>query len=237
MKAIVMTYDRNAVLTDHMIACYRQLWPDHPFIFNIPYQHAERCIEGHDRKYIKTLPDIKITVLQLLSELDDEEWIYWCIDDRYPVNLDIVHLRKFVSLVEKEDDPGFSGLLLCRASTMLRENQLTDINIRRWDINLLERKKYYRIWVHQFLRVKVIRTMFLGFPDVIERAGLMDPMKNKLVRPPDQMLYVTEQDYAHFEESTINGVLTEKCHDSLLSHGFDIPEWFRGKTTPNPALG
>jgi hypothetical protein len=237
MKAIVMTYDRNAVLTNHMITCYRELWPDHPFIFHIPFQQSERCIPGNDRKYLKTPPDIKATVLQLLEGLNDDEWIYWCIDDRYPVSIDVENLREFVDRIQKEDNPEFCGLLLCRAGTMLRENQLTGLNIRRWDINLFERKNYYRIWVHQFIRVKVIKTMFLGFPDVIERAGQMDPMKNRLFRPEDQKLYVTEHDYAHFDESSINGVLTERCLASMLSHGFKIPEWFMGQTIPNPDLG
>lgn len=237
MKAIVLTFDQNAVLTEHMIACYRELWPEHPFIFRIPFQNPNRYKASSDREYIPTPADIKNTVLQLLTDLPDDEWIYWCIDDRYPVLLDTNALRHFIRMLEKENDRTISGLLFCRAATMLRENQLTGASMERWGLTLLERKKYYRIWVHQFVRVKVVRTMFLGFPEVIARAGLMYPMKNSLIRPSDHQLFVTEQDYAHFEESSINGVLTERCLTSLMAHGFEIPEWFRGKTIPNPDLG
>ncbi len=237
MKAIVLTYDRNAILTDHMIACYRDLWPGHPFIFRIPYQNPDRCSPAIDLEYRKTPGDIKNTVLQLLVDLPDDEWIYWCIDDRYPVFLDTVALCHFMQLLERESDKSFSGLLCCRAATMQRENQLTGVSCQRWEITLLERKNYFRIWVHQFVRVKVIRNLFLGFPDVIARAGLMYPMKNSLIRPSDHNLYVTEQDHAHFEESSIKGVLTERCMTSLMDRGFEIPEWFQSQTVPNPDLG
>lgn len=237
MNAIVLTFDRNAVLTQHMITCYRELWPDHPFIFRIPFQNPDRCSLSSDSEYRPTPADIRNTVLQLLMDLPDDEWIYWCIDDRYPVFLDTSSLSHFIRMLNQENDRTISGLLFCRAATMHRENQLTGASLERWGLTLLERKKYYRIWVHQFVRVKVIRTMFLGFPEVIGRAGLMDPMKNNLIRPADHQLYVTGQDYAHFEESSINGVLTERCLTSLMAHGFEIPQWFRGKTTPNPDLG
>ena len=38
-------------------------------------------------KYLTAPSDIKGTVLHLLTEIDDEEWIYWCVDDKYPIQL------------------------------------------------------------------------------------------------------------------------------------------------------
>ena len=78
MKAIVLTYDRNAVLTEHMISRYEALWPQHPFEFRIPYQTTLKRPDSR-REYIKTVTDIKATVLQLIADLDVEEWVYWCI--------------------------------------------------------------------------------------------------------------------------------------------------------------
>src|SRR5438046_9676836 len=39
MKAIVLTCDRFRAITEHMIRQYETLWPDHPFVFRVPYQN------------------------------------------------------------------------------------------------------------------------------------------------------------------------------------------------------
>ena len=39
IKAIVLTWDRSRAITDHMILQYERLWPDHPFVFHIPFQN------------------------------------------------------------------------------------------------------------------------------------------------------------------------------------------------------
>src|SRR6187397_1047533 len=38
IKAIVLTCDRFRAITRHLILKYERLWPDHPFIFHVPYQ-------------------------------------------------------------------------------------------------------------------------------------------------------------------------------------------------------
>ena len=71
IKAIVLTCDRYRAITRHVIFQYDQLWPDHPFVFHIPYQE----LGGTDTqrvKYFTSPSDIKGTVLHLLAEIDDE---------------------------------------------------------------------------------------------------------------------------------------------------------------------
>ena len=236
IKAIVMTYDRNAILTEHMIKCYEELWPNHPFIFRIPFQDENRCIIGSNREYVRTSPAIKETVLTLLEDLDDEEWIYWCIDDRYPAFINTKQVSIFIEWIKQGKFSEISGLLFCRAQNMAKNNFLTGESTVIERELLLERKAYYKIWMHQFIQVKVIRTMFKGFPDIIIRAALMDPMKNSLLKPINHKLFVTNSDYAHYEESTIGGVLTVNCLESLKSKGFKIPDWHTGETVINPIL-
>ncbi|MFN2540579.1 MAG: hypothetical protein ABR514_00215, partial [Chthoniobacterales bacterium] len=86
MKAIVLTCDRFRAMTEHMIRQYEGLWPNHPFVFRIPFQQ----LRGQDtdrREFRQTPENIRGTVLQLLDDLEDEEWVYWCIDDKYPIRL------------------------------------------------------------------------------------------------------------------------------------------------------
>src|SRR5437764_10412602 len=86
IKAIVLTCDRYHVIIRHMIYQYDRLLPNHQFVFHIPYQD----VGGTDTKrimYFASPSDIKGTVLHLLADIDDEEWIYWCVDDKYPIEL------------------------------------------------------------------------------------------------------------------------------------------------------
>ena len=86
IKSIVLTCDRYRAITEHMIFQYDRLWPDHPFVFHVPYQELGG-VDTERVKYLTAPSDIKGTVLHLLTEIDDEEWIYWCVDDKYPIQL------------------------------------------------------------------------------------------------------------------------------------------------------
>jgi hypothetical protein len=232
--AIVLTYDRNAVLTEHMIRCYEDLWPNHPFVFRIPFQHENRCYPLKNREYLRTSSDIKPTILTLIKDLDDEEWIYWNIDDRYPTKIKQHGLTNIIHNLSKVDLPDLCGIMFCRSRIMMKRERLMTSLVSFSDFLLFERIDYFKIWMPQFLKVKVIRYMFNKFPDVIEKAIDMDALKNALTKPPHHRLFVTNEDYADFEESTIGGVLTELCYSDLLAKGFNIPDWFTGNLIKNP---
>src|SRR5947207_15296596 len=86
IRAIVLTCDRWRAITRHLILKYERLWPDQPFIFHVPYQE----LPGSDTDRIKYHPPhehIKGTILHLLADIDDEEWIYCGVDDKYPIQL------------------------------------------------------------------------------------------------------------------------------------------------------
>ena len=53
MKAVVLTYDANHFLTDHMIDCYQSLWPSNPFQFLVPYQvYPKKLVDKYEDKII-----------------------------------------------------------------------------------------------------------------------------------------------------------------------------------------
>jgi hypothetical protein len=104
----VLTCDRDRAITRHMIYLVRPPWPDHPFIFHIPYQE----VGGTDTKLVKYFlspTDIRGTVLHLLAEIDDEEWIYWCVDDKYPIHLPTDKITILISHAMRS--PHIDGLL------------------------------------------------------------------------------------------------------------------------------
>jgi FkbM family methyltransferase len=225
IKAIVLTYDRNSIITEHMIKCYDELWPGHPFIFRIPYQDKNRCNTGLNREYVKTSPAIKETVLTLLDNLEDEDWIYWCMDDKYPIKLNVPEIELICKSLLNADISNLSGVLFCRARKMLDQNYLMGEQILSKTEKLIERKAYHQIWIPQFLKVKVIRHLFLSFPN-ITRARTMDPLKHTIIKPNDHRLFVTQTNHAVFGESSFDGILTANCYQSMVDKCMAVPSSF-----------
>lgn len=239
MKAIVLTCDRYRALTEHMIFKYGELWPDHPFVFRIPYQ--ELCGSADNRhQYVKTPSEIRATTLQLIADLDDNEWIYWCVDDKYPIELVLPKIRTFIADAEEFADAG--GILFCRCKALLRRADDTLFPGERTNSSgdiYLERRGWNQIWIHQLLRVKVLRYLFSHMPLEIASAKLMDHLKDGISKPSDLRLYVTKENFAVFGESTHKGTINQNCYDSIVKTDIELPKWFQepnGKVVINGKL-
>jgi hypothetical protein len=227
IKAIVLTCDRYRAITEHMIFQYDRLWPGHPFVFHVPYQE----LGGTDTervKFVTSPSDIKRTVLHLLAEIDEEERIYWCVDDKYPIQLVTDKIGTLISHAMRS--PEVDGLLFCRCRATLNNPKLTlfprKVKNPFGDI-YLERKAWFQIWIHQILRAKVLRHLFTHLPDVIPNAKAMDELKNDVPKLAEHRLFVTKENFAVFGESTRGGVVTQNCYESMVTARIEIPEWFR----------
>ena len=237
IKAIVLTYDRYRAITEHMIFQYDRLWPDHPFVFHVPYQQLGG-VDTERVKYLNAPSDIKGTVLHLLSEFDDEEWIYWCVDDKYPIQLITDRIASLIPHAMRS--PEVDGLLFCRCRATLNNPRLTlyprKITNAFGDV-YFERKAWFQIWIHQILRAKVLRHLFTHLPDNIPNAKAMDELKNHVPKLPEHRLFVTKENFAVFGESTRRGVVTQNCYESMIAAGIELPEWFRQPDGEHVTLG
>ena len=233
-----MTFDKYRVLTDHMIFKYAQLWPDHPFQFRVPYQELGLSPASQRIEYRRTAPGIKETVLALLEDLPDDELIYWCIDDKYPISLDVPRIARIYEWLSRERDSRVSGLLCCRCRHMWDDRYLTGetINDPRGNV-YLERANYAQIWQHQFVRVGVIRHLFESFREVIDYPRRMDRMKEKLPKPASHRLFVSHRNLAVFGESAERGILTLNCRRSLAANGLPAPSWATETTAREHLVG
>lgn len=226
VKALVLTCDRYRVFTDHMISCYGKLWPGHPFVFHVPYQKIPPEPHDEGRIYIRCPGDIQGTARALLNGLDDEEMIYWCIDDKYPIRLDTASIARLHRYLFSDGRPDIGGLLFCRCRGMWKKRNLSGGLIKD-DLGnvLLERKNYSQIWIHQYLKVKVLRHLFDSFPEVIATAKEMDEYKGRLQKPESHRLFVTRKNHGVFGESTTRGMVTANCLGSLRAHNLSPPAW------------
>ena len=89
MKGIVLSFDPHLEVANLLVETYNQLWPDCRFQFRIPFTDRDpRAIfRAQNVEFISTPPDIRSTVKSLLCDLPEHEFVFWCIDDRYPIEI------------------------------------------------------------------------------------------------------------------------------------------------------
>lgn len=232
MRALVLTFDKYRSFAEHMILCYEQLWPKHPFTFRVPYQ-SEDVRQYFEQKFgnkvemIKSPSGIVDTMFALTDDLDENDWVYWCMDDRYPMNLNVEEIEKCLRWTLGNEN--IDGVMFCNNPRLwLPEN----LYWHKFKIKTQEGQTYYRrknytmIWNHQFLRVKVVRTFFGLFPRVMKQAKEMDYIKDRSVLPDNQKLYVLNHNIAIYGESTNRGVMLKNCADSFMKKGIEMPSGF-----------
>jgi len=238
IKAIVLTYDKYRSFTDHMILCYEKLWPNHPFTFHVPYQYLRSTIQSSKVKYYQSPPDIKGTINTLLHDIDDEEMVYWCIDDKYPIKLNVRLLEKIHQYLLVDIKEDICGLLFCRCRGMLKKTNLTEkIIIDNKGQVWLERKNLKQIWIHQYLKVKVLRYLFNSFPEQINNPRTMDNTSNKVKKPSQYRLFVTYNNLSIFGESTTKGIITKNCLNNMKKYNLSIPLWASKVTSKEIIMG
>ena len=89
MKGIVLSFDPHLEIANLLVETYNRLWPDCRFQFRIPFTDRDprSIFRAQNVEFISTPPDIRSTVESLLSDLPENEFVFWCIDDRYPIEI------------------------------------------------------------------------------------------------------------------------------------------------------
>jgi len=89
VKGIVLSFDPNLEIANLLVETYNRLWPDCRFQFRIPFTDRDprSIFRAQNVEFISTPPDIRSTVENLLRDLPEHEFVFWCIDDRYPIEI------------------------------------------------------------------------------------------------------------------------------------------------------
>ena len=226
-----------------MVIRYRKLWPNHPFHFYVPYQLDDPVLDaglGTNVTGVKCSQSIVPTVLSLLDFFEDHEWIYWCIDDKYPLDLDITQHDKVANLVSSNCLADIDGLCLSRVRRLFDGKALA----RKWlgirNVKylagagfLFKRIDYSQIWLHQYLRAGVLRKLFQAFPSSIDQAKELDFYKDNMYLAGDVSLYVTTRSFILFGESSSRGVPTLNCLKSMLVEDLVSSDQVKGGAPKN----
>lgn len=233
LPAIVMTCQRYVPIAGHMIDRYAAAWPGHAFRFRLPDGQAARELAGRCGEGLELVSTdegegrgrFRAAVLGLLAGIPDDDWVYWCIDDKYVAWLDLPMARSVADLVSRIGDPRVAGVSFARARHIDGPQDETRERLVVSGLTFERRFDYRQIWLHQFLRARVLRTLFGGFPDRIESAKEMDALHRAARLPDDQRLYVLHRNAVVFGESTTRGRLTANCAASMRQ-GHGIPPGF-----------
>ena len=225
--AIVLSFDENHIFVDNLLFKMQKLWADSGFIYRIPYNkkkptYLKRKYHDLDIEFIKTNSQIKKTVLSLINDLNDEDWIYWCIDDKFPVALKSNKAHKILTFIKSINNPNFCGITFSRVRSLKNKEAIDNNKIINIDnnIKLLKRNScIMQFWTHQFFRVKIIRKVFDSFPNHDFQAKKMDTYILNLNMNENYEFYVTEKNYIVFCESARRGIASHSLKRSLKESG------------------
>ena len=108
MHAIILSYDKQHPYCELVYRLYMELWPGCPFIFRIPWNNTkpEYLVNKANVELLQCDVDIGKTMMSLLQGLDDTDWVYWCIDDRFPVSIQaskMLNIHKSINTLSEYD--------------------------------------------------------------------------------------------------------------------------------------
>jgi hypothetical protein len=212
-------------MAHHMILTYRDKWPTNNFQFRVPYnQSVPKNIE-HDFKdcveFIHTDVPFKKTVSGLLQDLDDMEWVYWCIDDKYLISIDEVKANMVREFVEQTQDPGITGVSFQFVRWIEKTAQpASAVNYK--GLTFLQHTSKHNNWLHQFYRVGTLRKLVDHVPDpVLYKMNILDRAKHRLTLPGK--LLTLNHNIAIHGESTTCSKITLNCVESFNKYNLPFP--------------
>ena len=107
MKALILTYDKQFGLAQLVIKKYHNFGIEClDFFVPINDEDTSRFFDFSKKiTCIKSESDILSTMRNLIDQCDDNEWIYWSIDDRFPVGVNLTLFDKvFNSIISGQFD-------------------------------------------------------------------------------------------------------------------------------------
>ena len=253
MKAIVLCCDKYHMFAYHTILSYQKHWPNNKFTFYIPWCNSQPHFISNDPrignikvKFIKCADSsFKTTVATLLSDIDDDEWVYWCSSDQYltKINADIATQVEDMLTTPIFIDTkcfGVSSALLNKNGMKLIKHTSDAITISgKWGGNMIEKETWdssrtITLWFHQYLRVKVIRHIFKAFDEPIVAKNLDKQLYSNVDKiyclPKLGKYFTIDSKIATFAENTsrgkilINTVKSFKIYDIVPPSEFKLME-------------
>ncbi|MCH8502335.1 MAG: hypothetical protein LAT77_10555 [Aliidiomarina sp.] len=225
IKALILTYDKQIGLAQLLIKKYRQLEMADVLSFVVPIngQDSIFSVDAVDIEFIQSDSDILSTMHALLSGFADDDWIFWAIDDRYPLTLDA---KSFLEITQylSTAPANINGIKLLH----WREKLTTDaIKIGETRYFLQEVENTFGLWHHHFLRAKVLKSLFLreNSQQLNNITAINEYFCNSVPLSFLEGIYVPERPIATLGEPLYQGKLTLNGKADLIRYDCRVPEY------------
>ena len=229
MHAIVLSFDRHAAFVELLYKKYMVLWDQCPLNFRVPFNDANsnrsyNFLKNKDNvELIQTPGDIRSTMINLLLGVDDEEWVYWCIDDRYPLELDAESVHGVYTYIGTEPEPELNAIRLFRWREPITTGGLTISNTRFYPVSPYG---IYGFWHHHFVKAKILKKAFLT--NDLAAKYLIDDINFRFHHPTEwcelvENTMVPERAMIKLAEPCIDGRLTTNAIRDMKETDCDLP--------------
>ena len=234
MKAIILSCDKYHPIANHMILTYEKLWPTNKLTYRIPWnnEYPKSIVDtfGDKVEPINTPLEFKKTIFGLIEDLDDDEWVFWCSDDTYLIDINEEEATKTLEFVNSLKDTEICGVTfgyIRQVPYNINKDNLIEYN----GLKFVQRTKLTNQWAHQFWKVKILKNMFKYLDEAPKyQAKEMDYMlheKNPFWEyVSDKQMYTLDHNVAIWGESTHRGNLTQNCLESFKSYNLPLPSNF-----------
>ncbi|CAM3847524.1 hypothetical protein [Smaragdicoccus niigatensis] len=216
MYAIVLTHQARLPFAQLVLSSYDEHWPDSGLVFRIPF-NTERPLlrSGHPVEYIETRPQIKHTMSALLARIADDEFVYWCTDDRYLAEVhDLAELRSFVQIVDGATEFDSLRLVNHTPRTLGRRKRIHEHRA------ILARG----FWHHQFIRAGILREIFVDVD--ADDYPIFEPHRALLAGDHVHRAFSTTRSLVRFGEPTIGPDITANGVIDGLRYGIALPDGY-----------
>jgi hypothetical protein len=232
MKAILLGYDKHFGFIQLAYKAYMSLWPDCPLNFRVPINdrnnHDFDFFSGSSNVELIDSPSpFKATANTLLAGIDDEEWVYWCISDRYPTQLNVEKINKVLAYIESGRAQPYNAIRLVNT-----QERVTSPSVMINELVFFHKVGYQvGFWHHQFLKAKVLRfnlchpllhenyhvsDLNQRFPVIADRPGGMLSVFEQTLIPKERIMRISEP--------CLNGHITINGLADLTKYGCQIPK-------------
>lgn len=228
MKAIVLSFDNQLEIANFVVESYNYLWPGCPLTFRIPYtaRNPASIFKAGNIEPIPTPRHIRAAMEGLLRDLPDEEFVFWCIDDRYPIAIydlaTIVAVQQYV----EETTCDFDAIRITAPFNQDRhhytfasddEQIINGVKFRRQCVN------NFGFYMPQFVRAGVLRWYFLH-PSLSEHYSIRKFHRLPRETPISYRVYIAERFLIKLGEATIRGEITQGCAAQMKSLHLSLPD-------------
>jgi len=215
MKAIVLSFDRQHPYVELSYRMYMDLWPECPFIFRVPWNNIKPKLltDYPNIELIQCDKDIRLTMQALLEDIEDNEWVYWCIDDRFPISINSSEMSNLYNNLHQYEE--FDYVRPFSHKYFSKNNIPDTISSKSPQFSIQSDLHQWGYYMHHFCKAHILKTLF-SLENCISIYDFHDNLIDNFYQNTTGLKLLSDQkDWLKFEEQSSQGKITGICKKYL----------------------